>query len=76
MAGTSSTKARGPFCYVCGLRVTNEDWCYGCDHYICLDTRHWKDGLGGSHLPMDHGLRWPVAGRKRRHAMRSRQVFS
>ena len=67
----------GPYCYTCGLQVTYNDRCYGCNHFICLDTRHWnKDGypVGLSHTGADHGPRWPVKARKRRHAMKARQI--
>lgn len=23
-------------CYFCGKRVTEQDWCFGCEHYVCL----------------------------------------
>jgi len=43
-------------CYFCGDLCTDEDYCWGCKEFICLDCDE-QTPLLDEHIPNDHQLR-------------------
>lgn len=52
--GSATLSKKEPKCYFCGKHCTEEDFCYGCQQYICEDCD--ETGIMGSHDPEDHRL--------------------
>ena len=41
-------------CYLCGGEVDKEDYCHGCEKYICEECDGGGDFPIGEHKPEDH----------------------
>lgn len=48
------SKTSNPTCCFCGKAVTDDSYCYGCEHYVCEDCDHRDPGAMGSHPFEDH----------------------
>lgn len=41
-----------PRCYFCGKTCTEDEYCYGCKHYVCSDCD--ETGVFGDHTVEEH----------------------
>ena len=46
------TAIKSPQCYFCGKEVTDDDYCYGCKHYVCDECE--SEQPSGNHNVEDH----------------------
>lgn len=46
------SKIETPICYFCEKVVTEEEYCYGCKHFVCEDCN--ENDLIGNHDVNDH----------------------
>jgi len=43
-----------PECYLCGGEVSEADFCWGCNEYVCQNCDDDGDFPIGDHKPEDH----------------------